>query len=51
VAKLKVTRGRYKLHVSGFNYSPYENNIEVAGDFATRVELVVEPEGQGDYRW
>jgi hypothetical protein len=51
VAKVKVTRGRYKLHLSGFNYIPYENNIEVAGDFATRVELAAEPEGQDDCRW
>jgi hypothetical protein len=51
VAKVKVTRGRYNLHISGFNYIPYENNIEVSGDFATRVELAVEPEGQDDYRW
>jgi hypothetical protein len=51
VAKFKVTRGRYKLYVSGFNYIPYENDIEVGGDFATRVELAAEPEGQDDYRW
>jgi hypothetical protein len=51
VTKVKVTRGRYKLHVSGFNYIPYESNIEVAGDFATRVELAIETEGQDDYRW
>jgi hypothetical protein len=51
VAKVKVTRGRYKLHVSGLSYIPYENDIDVAGDFATRVELAVEPEGQDDYRW
>ncbi len=51
VAKFKVTRGRYKLYVSGFNYVPYEDDIEVGGDFATRVELAAEPEGQDDYRW
>ncbi len=32
IAKVKVTRGRYKLVVSGFNYIPYEGNIDVAGD-------------------
>ena len=51
VAKVKVRRGRYKLHVSGFNYIPYENDIEVAGDFTSRIELAAEPEGQDDYRW
>jgi hypothetical protein len=51
VAKVKVARGRYKLYVSGFNYIPYEKDIEVADDFATRIELAVEPEGQDDYRW
>jgi hypothetical protein len=50
VAKIKVTSGRYKLVVSGFNYIPYENNIDVAGDVMTRVELMAEPEGQEDYR-
>ncbi len=50
IAKVKVTRGRYKLFVSGFNYIAYEGNIDVAGDVATRVELAVEPEGQEDYR-
>jgi len=50
MAKVKVTRGRYKLFVSGFNYIPYEGNIDVAGDVTTRVELAVEPEGQEDYR-
>jgi hypothetical protein len=50
IAKVKVTRGRYKLFVSGFNYIPYEGNIDVAGDVTIRVELAVEPEGQEDYR-
>jgi hypothetical protein len=50
IAKVKVTRGRYKLVVSGFNYIPYEGNIDVAGDVTIRVELAVEPEGQEDYR-
>jgi len=50
IAKVKVTRGRYKLFVSGFNYIPYEGNIDVAGDVTTRVELAVEPEGHEDYR-
>jgi hypothetical protein len=51
VARIKVTRGRYRLCVSGFNYIPYESDIEVADDFATRVQLALEPEGQDDYRW
>jgi hypothetical protein len=51
VAKLKVTQGRYKLYISGFNYIPYENDIEVSGDFGACVELGAEPEGQDDYRW
>jgi hypothetical protein len=50
IAKVKVTRGRYKLFVSGFNYIPYAGNIDVAGDVTVRVELAVEPEGQEDYR-
>jgi hypothetical protein len=50
IAKVRVTRGRYKLFVSGFNYIPYAGNIDVAGDVTVRVELAVEPEGQEDYR-
>jgi len=50
VAKIKVARGRYKLFVSGFNYIPYENDIDLASDITTRVELAAEPEGQEDYR-
>ena len=50
IAKVKVTSGRYKLFVSGFNYIPYAGNIDVAGDVTVRVELAVEPEGQEDYR-
>jgi hypothetical protein len=50
VAKVKVVRGRYKLHVSGFNYIPCENTIDIEGDVATRVELALEPEGREDYR-
>jgi len=50
VAKVKVTRGRYKLYVSGFNYIPYESHIDVAGNVAMRAELAVEPEGQDDHR-
>ena len=39
-----------KLFVSGFNYIPYADNIDVAGDVTVTVELEVEPEGQEDYR-
>ena len=50
IAKVKATRGRYKLFVSGFNYIPYAGNIDVAGNVMVKVELAVEPEGQEDYR-
>jgi hypothetical protein len=50
VAKVKVVRGRYRLCVSGLNYIPYENEVDVAGDVTTRVELTVESEEQDDYR-
>jgi hypothetical protein len=50
IVKVKVTRGRYRLFVSGFNYIPYAGNIDVAGDVTVRVELAAEPEGQEDYR-
>ncbi len=50
IAKVKVTSGRYKLFVSGFNYIPYAGHIDVAGNVTMRVELAVEPEGQEDYR-
>jgi len=50
MAKVKVTSGRYKLFVSGFNYIPYAGHIDVAGNVTMRVELAVEPEGQEDYR-
>jgi hypothetical protein len=50
VAKVKVTKGKYRLFVSGFNYIAYENIVDVAGDVTTRAELAMEPEGQEDYR-
>jgi len=50
VAKLKIAKGRYKLFVSGFNYIAHQSIIDVAGDVATRAELVLEPEGEEDYR-
>jgi hypothetical protein len=50
VAKIKVIRGRYTLYVSGFNYLPCENTIDIDGDVVTRVELALEPEGHEDYR-
>jgi hypothetical protein len=50
VAKVKVVKGRYKLFVSGFNYIPNENIIDVTGDVTIRVGLAVEPEEQEDYR-
>jgi hypothetical protein len=50
VATVKVIRGRYKLCVSGFNYIPCENTIDIEGDVATRVELTPEPQGHEDYR-
>jgi hypothetical protein len=50
VAKVRVIRGRYKLHVSGFNYMPCESPLDIDGDVATRVELALEPEGHEDYR-
>jgi hypothetical protein len=51
VAKVKVTKGRYELFVSGFNYIAYQNVIDVADDVTIRAELTVEPEEQDDYRW
>jgi len=51
VAKVKVAKGRYKLFVSGFNYTAYQNIIDVADDVMIRAELTVEPEAQDDYRW
>src|SRR5579871_1026742 len=43
VARVKVAKGRYRLFVSGFNYIPYENTIDVANDLVHRVELTAEP--------
>ena len=51
VAKVQVTKGRYELFVSGFNYIVYQNVIDVANDVTIRAELTVEPEEQDDYRW
>jgi len=49
-AKVKVANGRYTLYVSGFNYIPHENIIDVVEDVLVRVELTVEPEEMEDYR-
>jgi hypothetical protein len=50
VAKLKVAKGRYRLSVSGFNYLAHQDVIDVDRDVIARAELMVEPEGQEDYR-
>ncbi len=39
VARVKVAKGTYKLHVSGFTYVVYQDTIDVAGDVTTRAEL------------
>jgi hypothetical protein len=49
-AKVKVAKGRYTLVVSGFRYVAYESLINVTGDVTIRAELVLEPEGDEDYR-
>jgi len=50
MAKLKVAKGTYRLVVSGFNYIAYESLLDVAADATVRAELMLEPEGQEDYR-
>ncbi len=50
IAKVKVAKGRYKLFVSGFQYTTYEGIVDVARDVTARAELTSEPEGQEDYR-
>jgi hypothetical protein len=49
MAKLKVSKGSYRLFVSGFNYIAFEDSIDVAADVTVRAELAAEPEGQEDY--
>lgn len=44
IARIRVTRGTYKLHVSGFKYIPHHAIIDAANDVTERVELKVEPE-------
>jgi hypothetical protein len=43
VARIKVAKGTYKLHVSGFQYLPHRQIINVTSDVSTRAELVVAP--------
>jgi hypothetical protein len=50
MAKVRVTKGTYKLFVSGFQYIAYQSTIDVAGNVTTRAELTLEPEGEEDYR-
>jgi len=50
VAKMKVTKGRYTLFVSGFNYIGHERIIDVTSDVTARAELAVEPEEDVDIR-
>jgi hypothetical protein len=49
LAKLKVSKGSYRLFVSGFNYIAFEDSMDVAADVTVRAELAAEPEGQEDY--
>ena len=49
VAKVKVTKGTYKLHVSGFTYVAYQNTIDVAGDVTTRAELTAAVDDEEDH--
>jgi hypothetical protein len=50
MAKVKVTKGRYTLYVSGFNYIGHERIIDVTSDVTARAELAVEPEEDVDIR-
>ena len=43
IAKVKVTKGRYDILVSGSKYVPVSIPAEVTADIATRAELDVEP--------
>jgi hypothetical protein len=43
IAKLKVAKGRYWLHISGFKYVPYQAAIDADKDLRLRAELMVEP--------
>jgi len=43
VAKVKVTKGRYDVLVSGSKYIPVCTTVEVTADMITRAELDVDP--------
>lgn len=42
-ARLRVRKGTYDVLIAAKTYSPHSMAIEVAGDLATRVELLPEP--------
>ena len=43
IAKVKVTKGRYDVLVSGSKYVPVSTTVEVTADMITRAELDEEP--------
>ena len=43
IAKVKVTKGRYDMLVSGSKYVPVGIAVEVTTDIITRAELDVDP--------
>jgi hypothetical protein len=43
MATLRVAKGRYKMHLSGFRYVAQERTIDVTGSMITRAELTAEP--------
>jgi hypothetical protein len=49
IARVKVAKGRYTLHVSGFKYIAWQDVIDVAGDVRARAELALPPPGSQDY--
>jgi hypothetical protein len=49
VARVKVAKGTYKLHVSGFKYIAHQAIIDAESDVTARVELKIEPEERAGY--
>jgi len=43
LAKLRISKGEYTLHISGFRYLPFHTTVKVTGDMVTKAELYWKP--------
>jgi hypothetical protein len=43
LARVRLSKGEYKLHISGFRYFPFHTTVKVTGDMVIKAKLSWEP--------